>query len=112
VAPPAAVVQFTSASFSSILGQDKQITLARTGALGSPLSVNVTVTGGTAVAGEDFSLGEVANRTVVNFGPTDTTASFPSTPASPGATTPTSRRSSASASPPARAPSAPSAPRP
>ena len=37
-------------------GQDKQITLARTGALGSPLTVNVTVTGGTAVAGEDFSL--------------------------------------------------------
>ena len=39
----------------------------------------MTVTGGTAVAGEDFSLGEVANRTVVNFGPTDTTASFVNT---------------------------------
>ena len=84
VAPPASVVQFTSSAFSSVLGQDKQITLGRTGALGSPLSVNVTVTGGTAVPGEDFSLGEVANRTVVNFGPTDTTASFTVTTREPG----------------------------
>jgi hypothetical protein len=76
VAPPASVVQFTASTSSAAHGQDKEITLVRSGALG-PLAVNVTATGGTAVAGEDFSLGgEVPNSTVVNFGAAATTASF------------------------------------
>ena len=71
-APPASVVQFTAPTFSAAYGQDKEITLTRSGALGTPLTVNWATTGGTAVPGEDFDPAEG----VVTFGPNDTTASF------------------------------------
>src|SRR6185295_14101439 len=52
--------------------QSKAITLVRSGALGAPIVVNWTATGGTAVPGEDFS----PTSGTVTFGPNDTTASF------------------------------------
>jgi uncharacterized repeat protein (TIGR01451 family) len=71
-APPASVVQFTSPTFSAVNDQNKEITLVRSGALGSPIVINWTATGGTAVPGEDFS----PTSGTVTFGPNDTTASF------------------------------------
>ena len=71
-APPASVVQFTAPTFSAVYGQDKEITLTRSGALGTPLTVNWATSGGTAVPGEDFD----PTAGVVTFGPNDTTASF------------------------------------
>lgn len=69
--PVLPVVQFGAPAYSTLLGQNALISIIRSGP-GTALSVDWTVTGGTATAGQHFT----GTSGTVTFAPTDTSRTF------------------------------------